>query len=166
MNNKLNQFERVRSWASERGLYQKGDPKTQFVKLIEEVGETGKAILKQDEPEIKDGLGDAFVVLVNLAHLCGYTLEECIEEALQVIELRTGKMINGTFVKQEKNKVVLKQHKNGYYNFPCKFKDIVSFMQKNNVEIDGELYTETSSMHLKARPSRNGGVAYVYLEDL
>jgi NTP pyrophosphatase (non-canonical NTP hydrolase) len=98
---KLNQFERVRLWATNRNLYKKGDPKTQFVKLIEEVGETGRAILKDDKPEIKDGLGDAFVVLVNLAHLCGYTLEECIEEALQVIESRTGKMINGTFVKSE-----------------------------------------------------------------
>jgi NTP pyrophosphatase (non-canonical NTP hydrolase) len=95
------QFERVREWATVRGLYEKGDPKTQFVKLVEEVGETGRAILKSDEPEIKDGLGDAFVVLVNLAHLCGYTLEECIEEALVVIEKRTGKMIDGTFVKDE-----------------------------------------------------------------
>lgn len=98
---KLNQFERVRVWATERGLYDKGDAKTQFVKLIEEVGETGRAILKNDQPEIKDGLGDAFVVLVNLAHLCGYTLEECVEEALLVIEARTGKMVNGTFVKSE-----------------------------------------------------------------
>ena len=95
------QFERVRSWATERGLYEKGDAKTQFVKLIEEVGETGRAILKSDEPEIKDGLGDAFVVLVNLAHLCGYNLEDCIEDALQVIEKRTGRMVNGSFVKDE-----------------------------------------------------------------
>jgi NTP pyrophosphatase (non-canonical NTP hydrolase) len=98
---KQTQFERVRTWATVRGLYEKGDPKTQFVKLIEEVGETGRAILKSDEPEIKDGLGDAFVVLVNLAHLCGYTLEECIEEALEVIEKRTGKMVDGTFIKDE-----------------------------------------------------------------
>ena len=97
----LNQFERVRNWATERGLYEKGDAKTQFVKLIEEVGETGRAILKSDEPEIKDGLGDAFVVLVNLAHLCGYKLEDCIDEALEVIEARTGKMVNGTFIKDE-----------------------------------------------------------------
>ena len=95
------QFERVRSWATERGLYEKGDAKTQFVKLIEEVGETGRAILKSDEPEIKDGLGDAFVVLVNLAHLCGYNLEDCIEDALQVLETRTGRMVNGSFVKDE-----------------------------------------------------------------
>jgi NTP pyrophosphatase (non-canonical NTP hydrolase) len=98
---KQTQFDRVRTWATVRGLYEKGDPKTQFVKLIEEVGETGRAILKSDEPEIKDGLGDAFIVLVNLAHLCGYTLEECIQEALVVIEKRTGRMVDGTFIKDE-----------------------------------------------------------------
>ena len=70
-------------------------------RLIEEIGETGRAILKSDEPEIKDGLGDAFVVLVNLAHLCGHRLEDCIEESLQVIESRTGKMVDGVFVKDE-----------------------------------------------------------------
>lgn len=98
---KLDKFERVRRWATDRGLYEKGDPKTQMLKLVEEIGETSKAILKQDEVEIKDGLGDSFVVLVNLAHLCGYKLEDCIEEALKVIESRKGKMINGTFVKDE-----------------------------------------------------------------
>ncbi len=100
---KQTQFERVRTWATVRGLYEKGDSKTQFVKLIEEIGETGRAILKSDEPEIKDGLGDAFVVLVNLAHLCGYRLEDCIEESLQVIESRTGKMVDGVFVKDEQH---------------------------------------------------------------
>lgn len=95
----LSRFKKVRNWAEQRDLYKKGDSKTQFVKLIEEVGETGRAILKNDELEIKDGLGDVFVVLVNLAHLCGYTLEDCIDESLTQIESRTGKMENGTFVK-------------------------------------------------------------------
>lgn len=98
---KIDKFERVRVWATERGLYEKGDPNTQFVKLIEEIGETGRAILKNNKPEIIDGLGDSFVVLVNLAHLCGYKLEDCIEESLQVIEARTGKMVDGVFVKDE-----------------------------------------------------------------
>lgn len=101
MTNKIELFEKIREWATVRGLYESGDPKTQFVKLIEEVGETGRAILKDDQPEIKDGLGDAVVVLVNLAHLCGYTLEECIEAAYEEISGRTGKMVDGTFIKDE-----------------------------------------------------------------
>jgi len=39
------------------------------------------------------------VVLTNLAELCGLTVEECIESAWNEISNRTGKMKNGTFVK-------------------------------------------------------------------
>ena len=92
-------FEKIRKWAEERGIYAKGDPKTQYIKLMEEAGEVGRAILKQDKPEIKDGIGDMVVVLTNLAELCDMTIEECVESAYDVISKRTGKMKNGTFVK-------------------------------------------------------------------
>jgi NTP pyrophosphatase (non-canonical NTP hydrolase) len=94
-----NIFECIRMWADERGLYDKGDPKTQYIKLMEETGEIGRAILKDDTAEIIDGIGDAVVVLTNLAELCGVPIEECIQEAYNVISKRTGKMVNGTFVK-------------------------------------------------------------------
>jgi NTP pyrophosphatase (non-canonical NTP hydrolase) len=94
-------FELIREWADERGLYHKGDPKTQYLKLIEEAGEVGRAILKDDDPEIVDGIGDMVVVLTNLAHLCGVSIEYCIEQAYNEISTRKGKMINGTFVKDE-----------------------------------------------------------------
>jgi len=42
-------------------------------------------------------------VLTNLAHLEGYNIEYCIDEAYKVIAARTGKMINGTFVKDTDN---------------------------------------------------------------
>ena len=96
-----NIFECIRMWADERGLYDKGDPKTQYIKLMEETGEIGRAILKNDTEEIIDGIGDAVVVLTNLAELCGVPIEECIQEAYNVISKRKGKMINGTFVKDE-----------------------------------------------------------------
>lgn len=95
------EFEQIRAWATKRGLYEKGDPKTQYLKLQEEAGEVARAILKNDEPEIIDGLGDILVVLINLSHLCGYKLEDCLAEAYNVISKRKGKMINGTFVKNE-----------------------------------------------------------------
>ena len=94
-----NHFDLIRKWASERDLYKKGDAKTQALKLVEEVGETCRAILKQDEPEIIDGIGDCVVVLTNLAHLCDTSIEECIEAAYNEIKGRSGKMINGTFKK-------------------------------------------------------------------
>ena len=39
------------------------------------------------------------VVLTNLAELCDLSIEECVEEAYEVISKRAGKMVNGTFVK-------------------------------------------------------------------
>ena len=41
-----------------------------FVIDVQLAGEVGRAILKQDLPEIKDGIGDMVVVLTNLAELC------------------------------------------------------------------------------------------------
>ena len=96
-----NIFDYIRDWAETRGLYEKGDVKTQYCKLIEEAGEVGRAILKNDHPEIVDGIGDMVVVLTNLAKLTGNDIEFCIEQAYNEISKRKGKMINGTFVKDE-----------------------------------------------------------------
>ena len=92
-------FHRIRRWADERGLYDKGDAKTQYLKLMEEAGELGRAILKDDIEEQIDAIGDMVVVLTNLSELIDVPIEECIESAYEVISQRTGKMINGTFVK-------------------------------------------------------------------
>ena len=96
---KVNHFDLIRTWAEERGLYNEGDPKTQTLKLMEEAGEICRAVLKKDEPEIIDGIGDCVVVLTNLAHLCDTSIEECIEIAYNEIKGRSGKMVNGTFKK-------------------------------------------------------------------
>jgi NTP pyrophosphatase (non-canonical NTP hydrolase) len=95
----LNRFDLIRTWADERGLYDKGDTKTQYLKLMEEAGELGRAILKDDEVEFVDAIGDMVVVLTTLAHLGNVSIEQCIDEAYRVISKRTGKMHNGTFVK-------------------------------------------------------------------
>ena len=97
----LKMFENIRDWARTRGLYDKGDPMIQYVKLQEEAGELAKALLKNDQPEVIDAIGDMVVVLTNLAHQRGVHIETCIAEAYKVINKRTGKMINGTFVKDE-----------------------------------------------------------------
>lgn len=95
-------FDAIRDWARTRGIYEKGDIKTQYVKLAEEFGELGKAILDKDHMEVVDAIGDMVVVLTNLAHLQGVKIENCIDAAYSVIKQRSGKMINGTFVKDEK----------------------------------------------------------------
>jgi len=95
----ISQFDQIREWARERGLYDGGDSKTQALKLVEEVGETCRAILKQDKAEIIDGIGDCVVVLTNLAELNNVSIEDCIDAAYDEISNRTGKMVNGTFKK-------------------------------------------------------------------
>ena len=92
-------FDKIRLWAEERGLYDKGDPKTQTLKLIEEAGEICRAVLKDNKTDIVDGIGDCVVVLTNLAKLVDTSIEECIDAAYNEIKNRTGKMSNGTFKK-------------------------------------------------------------------
>ena len=92
-------FNLIREWANERGLYDKGDTKTQSLKLVEEVGEICRAILKGNDSDVEDGIGDAVVVLTNLAELQGTSIEHCIEMAYNEIKDRKGKMHNGTFKK-------------------------------------------------------------------
>lgn len=96
-----NEFQSIRDWAKEKGIYDKGDDKTQFVKLSEEMGELAVSILKNNELEFKDAIGDCVVVLTNLAHLRGYKIEECINGSYDVIKSRQGKMENGTFVRDK-----------------------------------------------------------------
>jgi len=98
--NLTNYFPLIRDWAQERGIYDKGNSHTQYVKLMEEAGELAEALLKNDRYEIKDAIGDMVVVLTNLAVLEGMQIENCIESAYKEIANRKGKMENGTFVKQ------------------------------------------------------------------
>ena len=92
-------FDKIRDWADERGLYDKGDTKTQFCKLMEEAGELGRAILKDNQVEFVDAIGDMVVVLTNMAMLGGTSIETCIDTAYDEIKSRKGKMVNGTFEK-------------------------------------------------------------------
>ena len=101
-------YDLIREWASDKGIYEKGDSKTQYLKLMEESGELARAILKEDKPEVIDAIGDMVVVLTNLAHLEGLRIEDCVTSAYDVIKNRKGKMQNGTFVKEENLKTKVK----------------------------------------------------------
>ena len=96
---KPNVYKLIRAWAKERGIYDKGDSKTQYVKLMEEAGELAKALLTNNKLEIKDAIGDMVVVLTNLAKLENMKLEDCVFSAYTEIANRKGSMQNGTFVK-------------------------------------------------------------------
>lgn len=95
-----NEFDPIRDWAKERGIYEKGNVETQFEKLLEEVEELKKAIEYEDIDDFADAIGDCVVVLTNLAHLGDFDIETCINSAYNEIKNRKGQMINGTFVKE------------------------------------------------------------------
>jgi len=96
---KVSIFELIREWANERGILDKGDAKTQLIKLYEETGELSQSLLKGDKDGVIDAIGDSVVVLTNLAELNGVSIETCIQSAYDEISGRTGRMVNGTFVK-------------------------------------------------------------------
>ena len=105
----------VLEWAKEKGILDKATPIAQCNKTIEEVEELKEALINQNESrvtyknskgklvytkeEIKDALGDILVTIIIGAELQGLKLEDCLESAYNVISKRTGKMINGQFVK-------------------------------------------------------------------
>ena len=97
--NNVEIFDLIRSWADERGIYKEGEPTTQLIKLYEATGELAKALLEGDKNGIIDAIGDSVVVLTNLSKLVGYDSESCIQSAYDEIFNRTGRMVDGTFVK-------------------------------------------------------------------
>lgn len=90
----------VESWSIEKSL-DKADPKTQTLKLLEELGELSSGLLKGKDDVVVDSLGDIMVVLIILHQQLGYTLEETLSVAWNEIKDRKGKTIDGTFIKEE-----------------------------------------------------------------
>jgi NTP pyrophosphatase (non-canonical NTP hydrolase) len=71
----------------------------QALKTLEETTELCTAINSDDREEIIDAMGDIMVTLIIQAKMQNVSLEYCLESAYNVISKRTGKMINGQFVK-------------------------------------------------------------------
>lgn len=105
-------------WAKDKGILEKATPLTQIEKTQEELDETREALfwdskhvwqyenskgkLVNTKEEVADGYGDQLVTLIIGAHMNGLSLVDCLESAYNVISKRTGKMVGGVFVKDEK----------------------------------------------------------------
>lgn len=94
---------KINEWAISHGL-DKGNPKIEWMKVTEEVGEIRDVFLKPndfDDPEmaLKDAIGDSIVTLVVLCLQLGYDVEECLKIAYNNIKDRKGVMIDDNFVK-------------------------------------------------------------------
>jgi NTP pyrophosphatase (non-canonical NTP hydrolase) len=115
----------VLRWGEDKGIFAKSTPLRQLDKTQEELDETKEALQKlasltdqeilsekllTDDPdtldleedalaEAKDGIGDMLVTIILLAKMVDMDTVDCLQSAYDVIKKRTGKMVNGQFVK-------------------------------------------------------------------
>ena len=99
---KYNELEAlVISWAEQKGILSNGTTMKQAEKTHEEVLELISAIDEDNREEIIDALGDILVTIIIQAEMQGLKLEDCLQSAYNVISKRTGKMVNGQFLKDK-----------------------------------------------------------------
>lgn len=94
-------IENVKGWAEDKDILKKDNTSKQMLKVMEELGETSGAIAKDRPDDIKDGIGDVFVTVIILSYQLGLEPTECLQQAWNEIKGRTGKTVNGVFVKDE-----------------------------------------------------------------
>lgn len=93
--------EKVKDWGYARGITINGDPSTQTLKLVSEMGELADNIAKGRYENAKDDIGDMIVVLIMISELIGTDIKECLQVAYDDIKDRKGYLNeNGVFVKQ------------------------------------------------------------------
>jgi NTP pyrophosphatase (non-canonical NTP hydrolase) len=91
----------VIAWGYEKGILPNPQPLAQFEKTCEEIQELHEAILDNDPDQVEDAIGDIMVTLIMQCEAWDLTLEDCLEQAYNTIKDRTGKMVNGVFVKDQ-----------------------------------------------------------------
>lgn len=92
--------ENVIRWGRDKEL---NDPKAQLNKVVEELGEMAHEICRNryHSNEMVDAVGDTLVTIIILANICKLDVRDCLQEAYNVINKRTGRTIDGTFMKEE-----------------------------------------------------------------
>ena len=92
---------KVWEWFDEKGLK---DPMVQFVKMEEECGELAHELTRgrTSSREVVDALGDILVTVIGLCHHLHIPPQAALTLAYNEIKDRKGKVINNSFVKEEK----------------------------------------------------------------
>ena len=93
-------IEKVHRWFFDRDLAE-GDGLGQLQKLHEEIYELAEARIVNDFSAEVDAVGDITVVLIGYCLQRGLNFEQCLESAYNEIKGRTGKVVDGVFVKDE-----------------------------------------------------------------
>lgn len=82
------------------GIVSADNAKTQFMKVVEELGELAEGINKDKSEQVKDSLGDVLVTLILLAEDLNLNLLDCLNSAWNEIKDRKGEVKDGSFVKE------------------------------------------------------------------
>jgi NTP pyrophosphatase (non-canonical NTP hydrolase) len=115
--------ELVIKWGKSKGIFDSSTPLRQLDKTQEELDETKEALTNLNNldyqldmmeeigvpsktreevlSEVKDGIGDMLVTIILLSEMVGFDTVDCLNEAYDVIKVRTGKMVDGQFVKDQ-----------------------------------------------------------------
>ena len=95
-------IDNITQWADDKGILSRENAPKQSMKVMEELGETMGAILKDKKTsDVVDGIGDILVTVIILAKQLGLEPTECLESAWNEIKDRKGKTVDGTFIKEE-----------------------------------------------------------------
>lgn len=90
---------KVQQWGRDKGI---NDPYKQALKTLEELGELSSSLLKGKREEEIDAVGDVLVCLSVYCDIRGVDIAEALNAAYNVISKRTGKNVDGCFIKDEK----------------------------------------------------------------
>jgi len=115
----------VRQWFHDKGIIENSNPLKQIEKTIEEIIETRDAAVKLDwltndhniiakgshsamvqelTHELKDGIGDTLTTLIGVCEMYEFSLDECLQQAYDVISKRSGRVVDGIFIKDKEDK--------------------------------------------------------------
>lgn len=86
-------------WAHEKGLLKKDNSKAQVCKMVEEVGEVAKEVLQGTRDGLENEIGDVMVTAIILAAQNDLSAMACLCLSIDKISKRTGRTVNGTFIK-------------------------------------------------------------------
>lgn len=90
----------VKQWGKEKGIT-KANPRDQYLKVVEETGELGGSLARNDIEGAKDDLGDIMITVILEAETLGLDIEDCLAHAYNEVSGRTGKMVDGIFIKSD-----------------------------------------------------------------
>lgn len=90
----------IKDWGRQHKI---NNPDKQLLHCYEEVAEIGRLVIRGDynKEELTKELGDVFVTTIILADIFGYDAFDCMEKAFLKIQKRTGKTVDGNFIKSE-----------------------------------------------------------------